>query len=262
MSRPLRIEYPHALYHLTSRGDRREPVFLDDGDRDAFLGVLAQSCQRMDAAAYAYCLMGNHYHLVLTTRRPNLSMFMRQLNGVYTQRFNRRHGKGGHVFQGRFKSIVVDREAYLLELCRYVELNPVHAHMVDAPQDWPWSSFRAHAGLAPCPQWLDGATIQAALLGREPTTPAQRRAAARRYVTLVEAAPDASIWATGLRRQIFLGDDAFVQRVQKLAPPASLGSRSVPRAQRTRPITLTQWMNTCATRSVGIYIKDLTPSSA
>ena len=154
MSRPIRIEFPHALYHLTSRGDRREAIFLDDDDRRAFLDVLTQCCGRLDAAVLAYCLMGNHYHLMLTTWRPNLSALMRHLNGVYTQDFNRRHGKVGHVFQGRFRSILVDREDYFLELCRYVELNPVRAGMVQVPQDWPWSSFLAHAGLATCPPWL------------------------------------------------------------------------------------------------------------
>jgi len=93
--------------------------------------------------------MGNHYHWVLGTRLANLSALMQQLNGIYTQAFNRRHGKVGHVFQGRFKAILVDRDSYLLEVCRYVELNPVRAHMVAQPGDWPWSSYRAHCGLAP-----------------------------------------------------------------------------------------------------------------
>ena len=133
MARPLRIEYAGATYHVTSRGDRREPIFIDDDDRRAFLDVLGQALARFDAAVLAYCLMGNHYHLVLTTHGANLSALMRQLNGVYTQRFNRRHDKVGHVFQGRFKAILVDRDAYLLEVCRYVELNPVRAKMVPAP---------------------------------------------------------------------------------------------------------------------------------
>jgi putative transposase len=115
MSRPLRIEFPGAIYHLTSRGDRREPIYVDDDDRRAWLSALAHAVKRFDAHVLAYCLMGNHYHVVLHTRQPNLSMLMRQLNGVYTQAFNRRHGKVGHVFQGRFKAILVDRDAYLLE---------------------------------------------------------------------------------------------------------------------------------------------------
>jgi putative transposase len=127
MARPLRIEFPGAVYHVTSRGDRREAIFDDDADRHAFLNVIAQATERFDAAILAYCLMHNHYHLVIHTRRGNLSRFMQQLNGVYTQAYNRRHRKVGHLFQGRFKGILVDENAYLLEVCRYVDLNPVRA---------------------------------------------------------------------------------------------------------------------------------------
>ena len=130
-----RIEFPGAVYHVTSRGDRREPIFVDDTDRAGLLNVLAQGMQRFDAQVLAYCLMGNHYHFVLHTRQANLSLLMRHLNGVYTQAFNRRHGKVVHLFQGRFKAILVDRDAYLLEVCRYVELNPVSARMVTGPGD-------------------------------------------------------------------------------------------------------------------------------
>jgi putative transposase len=122
VSRPLRIEFPDAVYHVTSRGDRREPIFVDDADRAALLGVVGQAAERFDARVLAYCLMGNHYHFVLHTRAANLSRLMRHVNGVFTQRFNRRHGKVGHLFQGRFKAILVDRDSYLLEVCRYVEL--------------------------------------------------------------------------------------------------------------------------------------------
>ena len=111
MSRPLRIEFPGATYHVTSRGDRCEAIFVDDEDRQRLLAVVAGALERFEAVALAYCLMGNHYHLVLRTYRPNLSQVMRQVNGVYTQSFNRRHGKVGHVFQGRFKAVLVDEEA-------------------------------------------------------------------------------------------------------------------------------------------------------
>ena len=108
MSRPLRIEFPGAIYHVTSRGDRRESIFDDDTDRRALLAVMAHGLERFDAQMLAYCLMGNHYHFVLHTRQPNLSVLMRHLNGVYTQLFDRRHGKVGHLFQGRFKAILVE----------------------------------------------------------------------------------------------------------------------------------------------------------
>ena len=111
MSRPLRLEFPGAVYHVTSRGDRREPIYRGDEDRRLQLWVLAQAMERFDAQVLAYCQMGNHYHLVLHTRQANLSRLMRHLNGVYTQRFNQRHGMVGHLFQGRFKAILVDRHA-------------------------------------------------------------------------------------------------------------------------------------------------------
>lgn len=139
MSRPLRIEFPGAVYHVTSRGDRREAIFEDDVDRTALLDVLALALDRFEACALAWCLMGNHYHFVIHTRQANLSLLMRHINGVYTQRFNKRHNKVGHLFQGRFKAVLVDKDSYLLEVCRYVDLNPVRAGMVDEPSDWPWS---------------------------------------------------------------------------------------------------------------------------
>ena len=175
MSRPLSIEFPGAIYHVTSLGDRREAIFVDDEDRRALLAVVAQAMDRFDADILAYCLMGNHYHFVLHTRQANLSRLMRHLNGVYTQDFNRRHGKVGHLFQGRFKAVLVDREAYPLAVCRYIELNPVRATMVDAPGAWPWSSNLAHVGRAEMPAWLDTAGLHGYLLGRTPSGPAARR---------------------------------------------------------------------------------------
>ena len=124
MSRPLRLEFAGALYHVTSRGNRREAIYDDEEDRQRFLDLLGDVCDRFRWKIFAYCLMDNHYHLFIETRKGNLSRGMRQLNGVYTQWFNRRHAKGGHVFQGRYKAILVQRESYFLELSRYVALNP------------------------------------------------------------------------------------------------------------------------------------------
>src|SRR6266550_1709297 len=116
MARPLRIEFPGALYHVTARGDRREDIYLDDKDHSQFLTLLGEVCHRFNWIVHAYCLMTNHYHLVIETPDGNLAKGMRQLNGVYTQNFNRRHGRIGHVFQGRYKAILVQKETYLLEL--------------------------------------------------------------------------------------------------------------------------------------------------
>lgn len=124
MARPLRIEFPGAVYHITSRGDGKEDIYLEDNDRYLWLEIFGSVCKRMKWYCHAYCLMTNHYHTVIETTEANLSLGMRQLNGVYTQSFKHRHGRVGHVFQGRYKAILVDKEGYLLELCRYVLLNP------------------------------------------------------------------------------------------------------------------------------------------
>jgi putative transposase len=204
MSRPLRIEFPGAVYHVTSRGDRRESIFVDDEDRVALLAVVGQGLERFDARMLAFCLMGNHYHFVVHTRRANLSLLMRHINGVYSQRFNRRHGLVGHLLQGRFKAILVDRDAYLLEVCRYVDLNPVRAALVDAVADWRWSSYRSHVGLAEGPAWLDTSGLHGYLLGHDAKTLADARRAARIYTQWVAAGRGVRLWDDGLNRQVFL----------------------------------------------------------
>lgn len=146
MARPLRLEFVGALYHVTSRGDRREPIYEGDEDRSAFLSVLSSVVDRFNWLVHAYCLMDNHYHLLIAMPDGNLAKGMRQLNGVYTQYGNRRHGRVGHLFQGRYKAILVQKESYLLEVSRYIVLNPVRARMVRSAGDWAWSSYRATAG--------------------------------------------------------------------------------------------------------------------
>ena len=212
MARPLRIEFPNALYHVTARGDRREPIVEDDTDRAAFFNVLAEVIERFNWRCHAYCLMTNHYHLVVETPDANLSKGMRQLNGMYTQATNRRHQRTGHLFQGRFKAILVDKDNYLLELSRYVVLNPVRAGMVKHPRQYAWSSYRAMVGQSPVPGWLetDGLLAQFG---------ARRAEARRRYSEFVVAGLKAeSIWR-GLRQQIYLGDEEFVKRMQRKAKP-------------------------------------------
>lgn len=257
MARPLRIEFADAVYHVTARGNRQEPIFLDDKDRVRFIELLAQALERFDASVLAYCLMGNHYHLVLCTRQPNLAALMRQLNGVFTQRMNRRHGLGGHLFQGRYKAILVDRDAYLLEVCRYVDLNPVRAGMVASPNDWPWSSYQALTGARPAPPWLDTATLHGALLGRTPASPAEQAAAQRLYAELVATARDAPLWAGALRQQVYLGDEAFVGRMQARAAAERMATPEVPRPQRTRsqaqPRPLSAWLAASPTREEALY---------
>lgn len=187
--------------------------------------MLALGLERFDAVAFAYCLMGNHYHFVLQTHQPNLSRLMRHINGVYTQIYNRRHLKVGHLFQGRFKAIVVDRDAYFLEVCRYVDLNPVRAKMVNHPKDWPWSSYRAHTREVAAPVWLDSSALHRQLSPRAP-----RRDGPTRYAGFVADGQGVALWEAGLSGQIYLGGDAFVQRMQALTELSD--DHEVPRAQR------------------------------
>lgn len=154
MARQLRIEFPGALYHITHRGNEKKPVFLDTDDRECFLDVFGLVVDRHGWNCHSYVLMDNHYHLLVETPGGNLSKGMMQLNSTYTQRFNRRHSRVGHLFQGRFKSILVEKDAYLLELSRYIVLNPVRAGLVENAIDWRWSSFPAMIGNIPCPDFL------------------------------------------------------------------------------------------------------------
>ena len=152
MSRPLRLEYPGAVWHVTSRGNERKAIFADDADRIRFLDILGETVLWAGWRLHAFVLMGNHYHLLVETPETTLSRGMRRLNGVYTQYYNIRHRRSGHLFQGRFKGILVQREAHLSELIRYIVLNPVRAKLCAAAKDWRWSSFRATAGSAKAPR--------------------------------------------------------------------------------------------------------------
>ncbi len=223
MTRPLRLEFSGAVYHITARGDRREAIFLDDEDRQRFIRLLGRETGQQKWLLYAYCLMDNHYHLLLETPEPNLGRGMRRLNGVYTQAFNRRHSLVGHVLQGRYKSILVDRDAYLLELCRYVVLNPVRAGIVDNPAAWRWSSYQATAAEVPAPQWLDTSKV----LGLFHPELATAHHAYSRFVAQGLGAP--SPWEN-LSGQIYLGGEVFLERMQRLA--ATQPPDNIPLGQR------------------------------
>jgi REP element-mobilizing transposase RayT len=223
----------------------------------AQLDVIAQAMDRFDAQVLAYCLMGNHYHLVLYTRLGNLSRVMRHINGVYTQAFNRRHGLVGHLLQGRFKAILVDRDAYLLALCRYVERNPVAASLGAMPGDWPWSSYRAHVGGQTTLPWLDSDGLHAYLLGREVRNERDRQAAEKRYAALVDQseAADASFWQDHVQGQIFLGDDAFAELSLAQVSGGQRAQREVPKAQRRIELKWADWLARADNdRDRGLYL--------
>ena len=224
MSRPLRIEFAGALYHVTSRGDGQEDIYLDDSDRETYLDVLADVQNRFNWTIHAYCLMSNHYHLLIETPDGNLAKGMRHLNGVYTQKFNRHHKRVGHVFQGRYKAILVQKDSYLLELSRYIVLNPVRAQMVRSAKDWPWSSYRATAGFVEVSQWLTTDWILSAFSRR-------KKAAMQKYRTFVSEGRNQPKPWQDLKNQIYLGDDNFVDEMQcKILPDTDLSE--VPSSQK------------------------------
>ena len=154
MSRPLRIAYPNAWYHVMNRGRRGETVFWDPLDYQAFVDLLQETSEAWNIRISAYCLIPNHYHLLIQTPVANISRAMRHLNGVYTQRFNIRHACDGQLFRGRFKSILVDGDSYLLQLVRYIHRNPLRAGLVKDMDSYPWSSHKAYLSLAKKWDWL------------------------------------------------------------------------------------------------------------
>jgi putative transposase len=206
MARPLRIAFPGAVYHVTSRGHGRAVIYSDEEDRAAFLNLLDEVCRRMRWVCDASCLMTNHSHLVLEALEPTLSRGMRQCNGVYTQQFNRPHGRVGHVFQGRYQAMLVDREPYLLQLVRDVVLNPVRAGLVTSPEHWRWRSYPATVGQAQTPDWLATEWVLRQC-GTRPALAHQRLAQVVR-----DGQGQPSIWHAR-RNQMYLGDEQFVARM-------------------------------------------------
>jgi len=154
MSRPLRISFPGAFYHVTSRGNERRSIFQNRRDFERFMGYLESATERYGAGVHCFCLMTNHYHLLLETPRANLGAILHHLNTSYTNYFNRKRGRSGHLFQGRYRAILVEKDSYALELSRYIHLNPVRAQMVGDPSEYPWSSYLAYIGRERRWRWL------------------------------------------------------------------------------------------------------------
>lgn len=207
MARPLRIEYPGAVYHITNRGNERREIYKDDLDRKTFLDTLQQVKTRYNWLCHAYCLMGNHYHLLIETPDGNLSIGMRQLNGVYTQAYNRRYKRSGHLFQGRYKAIILQKDSHLLEVCRYVVLNPVRAGLVEKPEEWRWSSYAATSGKCkahPCltTDWVLG------------QFDSKRFSAGRKYRSFVADGIKQESVFKDVKAQSILGEDDFAENLK------------------------------------------------
>ena len=263
MARPLRIEFPGALYHLKARGNERRDIFFADADRAVFMDILGKVCSRYNWICHAYCQMGNHYyHLLIETPDGDLSIGMRQLNGVYTQYINRTHLRVRHLFQGRFKGILVQKESYLLELARYIVLNPVRAGMVGEPCNWPWSSYRPTVGTAARPPWLMIDWLLSVF-------DSDRGRACTGYARFVaEGMAKPGPWAE-LKNQIYLGTESFVEEMQqrirddqplqevplKQRRPVALplGDCAVHHPDRDRAMAEAYQSGACSMREIGVF---------
>jgi putative transposase len=226
MARPLRLDQPGLTHHITSRGNERRKIFRDDTDCLKFLDLLGQTVLRFGWILHSYVLMINHFHLVLETPEATLSDGMHWLNGTYAAWFNKRHKRSGHLFQGRFHSFLVDKQEYLMDVMRYVALNPVRARLAARPEDYRWSSYRDTAGYEAAPPWLTTSDILSQI--RDTTEEAQE--VYRQYVCQ-KIGVRGSIWDKVVN-QIYLGTSAWVEKMRVLVE-SEPRSDEHPRAQRT-----------------------------
>ncbi len=243
MARPLRVEFEGAFYHLTGRGNARQRIFADEKDCAKFVQLVIESLERYDVALHGYVLMGNHFHLIAETHRANLGRWMHWLTTAYTVYFNRRHRRTGHLFQGRYKSIVVEAEGYLLNLSRYVHLNPVRGKLIGRGdpierrsrlRGWRWSSYRGYAGLAKAEPWV----TQDRVLGEIGGAKKERRLRYRRFVEEGLLREIESPWEA-VRWQTALGREHFLQRLKDHVQKKGQAHREVPalRQLQRRPDT-------------------------
>ena len=223
MARPLRIVFPGAFYHITSRGNERKAVFKSQRDREKFFEYLETATERYDAVIHSFCLMDNHYHLLLETPSANLPQIMRHINGAYTTYFNIKRARSGHLFQGRYKAILVDKDQYAKELSRYIHLNPVRAKMVESPEAYFWSSYNFYIGKKKPPKWLHRDFILS-YFGKN-NSEAQRKY--RKFVTtLVDVEYESPL--TSVTGSVLLGTEAFVAFIREKYLCEQKPSRDLP----------------------------------
>jgi putative transposase len=208
MARPLRIQYENALYHVTARGNERGAIYRSDRDRMKFMELMKKAYERNGVIIHAYCLMSNHYHLLLETPYANLSETMRDLNGGYTTYFNVKHKRRGHLFQGRYKAIVVEKEAHLVELTRYIHLNPVRAGMVEMPEQYEWSSYGMYLGTEKEVEWIKTGWV----LARSGKRSGEARKAYRKFVERGIGAENKNPLRGAVAGTV-LGSEEFVSRI-------------------------------------------------
>jgi putative transposase len=219
MSRPLRIQFPQAVYHVMNRGAARQSMFVEDADYQAFLDTLTEAHRLWGIEVFGYSLMANHYHLCLRTPKGNLSRVMRHVDGIYTQRFNRRHRRDGTLFRGRYKAILVDANEYLAAVLRYIHLNAVEAAMVTMPQDYRWASHRYYVQAKGAPSWLTTKEAVEQIGGRQA------------FHEFVLSGNEESLrqYYEAQRQSPILGSEEFIERVIRPGAPAT---REHPRYER------------------------------
>ncbi len=224
MSRAWRIEYEGAFYHLLSRGNEQRDIFEDEMDRNIFLDTIGEFSERFEIDVFAFVLMDNHYHLLVRTRHANLKKAMHWFGTTYTQRFNRRHFRSGHLFQGRYKSIIVQNDAYLLQLSYYIHRNPLRAGIVERLADYRWSSYLAYAYGRKAPEWLSKELILSQFVS-------QYRHKRYREKVQKYAKEEKRLWED-LRHGLFLGSKSFVERIRKEHLPSETES-AIPQQTKT-----------------------------
>jgi len=224
MSRAWRIEYEGALYHLLSRGNEQRDIFKDERDRNIFFDTIGECSERFEIDVFAFVLMDNHYHLLVRTRHANLKKAMHWFGTTYTQRFNRRHFRNGHLFQGRYKSIIVQNDAYLLQLSYYIHRNPLRAGIVKRLADYRWSSYLAYAYGRKAPEWLSKELILSQFAS-------QHRHKRYREKVQKYAKEEKRLWED-LRHGLFLGSKSFVERIRKEHLPSET-EPSIPQQTQT-----------------------------
>ena len=213
MSRPWRIEFDGALYHVLSRGNEQQNIFSDDADRELFLDLVSEMSSRFDIEVYAYVLMGNHYHLLLKTHRANLSKSMQWFGATYTRKYNIRHKRSGHLFQGRFKNFLIESPEYLLRLSCYIHRNPLRAKMVKRLADYRWSSYRVYAYGKKAPDWLNTDLIFSFFAGGH-----EKKILGYRKKVQFYSREENNLWED-FRHGLFLGTLEFVNRMKRAHLP-------------------------------------------
>lgn len=235
MSRAWRIEYEGALYHLLSRGNEGKDIFEDNRDYIVFLDTVGEMSERFNISVYAYVLMKNHYHFLVRTERANLKKSMHWFGTTYTQRFNTRHSRSGHLFQGRYKSIIVENDAYLLQLSYYIHRNPLRAGAVERLADYRWSSYMAYAYGRKAPGWLSTELILSMFKSKDQNR--NYREKVQRY------AKEEKHLLEDLRHGLFLGSKSFVEKIREQYLPAEPESAVIPQSQLAKRFDPNYFLN-------------------